>query len=110
MARGVFGEIRSDCRLVLEKTSVWDDTGMSSCLSTERRYPLPFTHSNLTVPLSIFVWRSAVGLDASPAIGIRRRTATRYLKQDMKCTEVFPAKKQCRKGESNPHALASAST
>jgi hypothetical protein len=34
MARGVFGVMRSRWRLVFEKTSTCDDTGMSSSLST----------------------------------------------------------------------------
>ena len=54
-------------RLVREKISVCDESGMSRAASTDGRYPVTESYENVTSPASSSAWRLAIGSISSPS-------------------------------------------
>src|SRR6185295_16535986 len=70
--------MRSDCRLVFEKTSVCDETGTFSPFRSEMRYPCSFSYSSFVCPPVILCCNSAIGSDAAAPAGVsNKRTLMR---------------------------------
>src|SRR5262249_9195358 len=65
IARGLPGPMRGAWKLVFENTSIWDDTGTSSAVSTDCRYPLGPFEVSVTSPLASFAFRRATGSETA---------------------------------------------